>query len=192
MTSNTHLRHRAVLPMAAMLVLAGCATGPEIRRDTNPAADFASYRSFAFFSPLATDRAGYETVFTSRLKDATRRAMEARGYLYDEAKPDLLINFFANVQDRQEVRTTPMPIGTYGYYGYRRGYYGGFGAYTVDTYTYREGTLTVDLVESKRKLLVWQATAEGTVSNEARKNPGAAIDAVVAEMMSVLPTAAPR
>ena len=180
---------RRGLPAIAAAALVACATAPEIQRDTNPTADFASYKTFAYFSPLATDRAGYETVFTTRLKDATRRAMEARGYVYDEASPDLLVNFFANVQDRQEVRTTPVPAG---YYGYRRGYYGGFGAYTVDTYTYREGTLTIDLVEARRKLLAWQATAEGTVSSEARKNPGAAIDAVVSEMMSVLPPAAAR
>lgn len=190
MTSNRQPRRRLAIAAMATLALAGCATGPEIRRDTNPAAEFANYRSFAFFSPLATDRAGYETVFTTRLKDATRRAMEAKGYVYDEARPDLLVNFFANVQDKQEVRTTPVPA--MGYYGYRRGYYGGFGMYTVDTYTYREGTLTVDLVEARRKLLAWQATAEGTVSSEARKNPGAAIDAVVAEMMSALPPAAGR
>jgi hypothetical protein len=184
------LRRAALL--ATLLAVAGCATGPEIRQDTNPTAEFARYRTFAYFSPLATDRAGYETVFTTRLKDATRRAMEAKGYVYDEAKPDLLINFFANVQEKQEVRTTPVPTGYYGYYGYRRGYYGGFGMYAVDTYTYREGTLTIDLVEARRKLLAWQGTAEGTVSEEARKNPGPAIDAAVGQIMAAVPPAAPR
>jgi hypothetical protein len=176
---------RATVLSLGALVLAACTSAPEIRRDVNPAADFAAYRSFGFFSPLATDRAGYETVFTSRLKDATRRAMEAKGYVYREANPDLLINFFANVQEKQEIVSTP----AMGYYGYRRGMYGGFGMYNVDTITYREGTLSVDLVEARRKLLVWQATAEGTVSNEARKNPGPVIDSVVAEMMSALPPA---
>jgi len=76
-----------------------------------------------------------------------------------------------------------------GYYGYRRGYYGGYGLSSIETVTYREGTLTLDLVEARRKLLVWQATAEGTVSDEARKNPGPVIEAVVTEMMAPLPGA---
>jgi len=172
----------------AVALLAACATGPEIRRDSNPAANFASYKTFGYFSPLATDRAGYESVLTSRLKEATRRAMESKGYVYSETNPDLLINFFANMQERQEIRSMP---GTLGYYGYRYGYYGGFGMSSIETVTYREGTLTIDLIETRRKLLVWQATAEGTVSDEARRNPGPVIDAVVAELMTPLPAGRP-
>jgi Domain of unknown function (DUF4136) len=178
----SHLRNGLLVASAVLLV--ACATVPEIRRDTNPAADFASYKTFGYFSPLATDRAGYESVLTSRLKDATRRAMESKGYVYSETHPDLLLNFFANVQEKQEIRSMPT---TLGYYGYRRGYYGGFGLSSIETYSYQEGTLTIDLVETKRKLLVWQATAEGTVSSEARRNPGPVIDATVAEMMTPLP-----
>jgi len=172
----------AVATATAMLV--ACASGPEIRRDTNPAANFASYKTFAFFSPLATDNAGYETVFTARLKDSTRRSMEAKGYVYADTNPDVLLNFFANVQDKQELRSTPATIG---YYGYRRGLYGGWSTPAVETINYQHGTLTIDLVDAKKKQLVWQATAEGRVSIEARKNPGPAIDAVVTEMMAPLP-----
>ena len=177
--------HNGLLAVAAAL-LAACTTGPEIRRDINPAASFASYKTFGYFSPLATDKAGYESVFTSRLKDTTRRAMESKGYVYSETNPDLLLNFFANVQEKQEIRSSPFGMG---YYGYRRGYYGGYGLSSIETVTYREGTLTLDLVEARRKLLVWQATAEGTVSDEARKNPGPVIEAVVTEMMAPLPGA---
>lgn len=175
---------RAAILIAVALMCA-CATGPDIHRDINPAAEFANYKTFGYFSPLATDRAGYESVLTTRLKDATRRAMEAKGYVYSESNPDLLLNFFANVQEKQELRATP----AMGYYGYRRGFYGGYGATMVETVTYREGTLSLDLIEARRKLLVWQATAEGSVSSEARNNPGAAIDAVVAELMAPLPSA---
>jgi hypothetical protein len=176
---------RNALLVAATVVLAACTSGPEIRRDTNPSANFAGYKTFAFFSPLATDRAGYETVFTGRLKEATRRMMESKGYVYSEADPDLLLNFFANVEDKQEIRSTPVSMG--GYYGYRRGFYGGYGVTEVETVNYKSGTLNIDLVDARQKLLVWQATAEGRVSSEARKNPGPAIDKVVTEMMTPLP-----
>lgn len=59
----------------------------------------------------------------------------------------------------------------------------------VETVNYKQGTLTIDLVDPAKKALVWSATAEGRVSKDARKNPGPAIDAVVAEMMGPLPAA---
>lgn len=190
-----HLR-AAMLAVGTALLLA-CASGPEISRDINPAANFPGYKTFGFFAPLATDRPGYETIFTARLKGATRRAMEARGYVYRETDPELLVNFFANVQEREEVLLTPAPLGYYDYrrgygYGYGYGYYGSWwGPTRIDTIRYREGTLTIDLVEARRKILVWQATAVGGVSNEVRASPGPAIDAVVTQMMAPLAAVVP-
>ena len=189
---NTAFRHASRLTiLAGCAALAACASGPDIRSDVNPSARFSEYTTFAFFSPLATDKAGYESVLTSRLKDATRRAMEAKGYVYFEEAPDLLVNFYANIEDKQEIRTystgPTMGMG-YGSYGYRSGYYAGWSTGTeVQTVNYKEGTLTIDLVDAKEKLLAWQGQAEGRVSKEARKNPGPAIDAVVAEIMSAVP-----
>jgi len=186
-TLSAHCRNGLLAVTAAVLLGACATTAPTIHRDINPAANFAGYRTFGFFSPLATDKAGYETVFTGRLKDSTRRAMESKGYVYNETAPDLLLNFYANVQDRQELRTTPTSMG---YYGYRGGMYGGWGGVDVETINYKQGTLSIDLIDAAKKMLVWQATAEGRVSNEARRNPGPAIDAAVTEMMSALPSAA--
>jgi len=174
--------------LAAALLATACTSGPEIRRDVSPAANFGAYKTFAFFPELATDRAGYETVFTARLKDATRRQMEMKGYTYSETDPDLLLNFYANVEDKQEIRSTPASVGFHsGYYGYRGAFGYGISTPTVETYEYKQGTLTIDLVDRAKNALVWNATAEGRVSKEARKNPGPAIDSVVAEMMGPLP-----
>ena len=183
--STTPLRNW-VLAVAGAAVLAACASGPEIRRDMSPAAKFGTYKTFGYFSELATDRAGYETVFTARLKDSTRRQMESKGYVYSEDDPDLLINFYANVEEKQEIRSTPVSMGYYGY----RGHFGyGISTPQVETYEYKQGTLTIDLVDRKQNALAWNATAEGRVSKEARKNPGPAIDAIVGEMMAPLPAA---
>lgn len=182
---STHVPLRTrMLVLAGCLLLAACASGPEIRRDVSPTADFAHYRTFGFFPELATDRAGYETVFTERLKRATRRNMEAKGYQYSDQDPDLYVNFFANVEDRQEIRSTPVTVG---FYGYRRSLYYGFGTQELETVAYRHGTLSIDLIDRVQKRLVWNATAEGRVADEARRNPGPAIDAVVDRMMRPLP-----
>jgi hypothetical protein len=76
-----------------------------------------------------------------------------------------------------------------GYYGYRGGMYGAWGGYPydVDTVDYREGTLSIDLVDARKNQLVWQGVAEGRVSDEVRQNPGPAIDAVIAEIFRNFP-----
>lgn len=186
---NTAFHHASrLMVLAGCAALAACASGPDIRSDMNPSARFSEYATFAFFSPLATDKAGYESVLTGRLKDATRRAMEAKGYVYFEEAPDLLVNFYANIEDVQEIRSYQTgPAVGFGYYGYRYGYYGGWGGTEIQTVNYKQGTLTIDLVDAKEKVLAWQGQAEGRVSKEARKNPGPAIDAAVAEIMSAVP-----
>lgn len=186
--STSFSRASRLLVLGGSAVLAACASGPEIRSDTNPSANFSAYKTFGYFSPMGTDQGGYETVLTARLKQASRRNMEAKGYVFSESDADLLLNFYANIEDRQEIRTySTGPTMGIGYYGYRRGYYGAWGGTEIQTVNYKEGTLTIDVVDAGQKQLVWNSTAEGRVSKEARQNPGPAIDAIVDQMMAPLP-----
>jgi len=183
-------RHLGLLAAGAF-ILSSCASTPDIRHDTSPTANFHAYKSFGYLSPLSTDKSGYQSVFTQHLKDATRRAMESKGYVYSEQSPDLLLNFYANVQDKQDIVSTPGPtyVGGGGYYGYRRGYYSTFDTASIQTVNYKQGSLTIDVVDAKQKTLAWTATAEGRVSSDAQKNPGPAIDALVTNMMTPFPVA---
>jgi uncharacterized lipoprotein YajG len=95
------------LAAAATVLISACANTPTIHRDTNPAATFSSYKTFAFLLPLATDKFPYESLLTQHLKDATREAMESKGYVFSASAPDLLLNFYVNIQNKQDVRTTP-------------------------------------------------------------------------------------
>jgi hypothetical protein len=184
-----------VCALAAAVLISACENTPTIRRDTNPAATFSSYKTFGFLSPLATDKFPYESLLTQHLKDATRQTMESKGYVFSTSAPDLLLNFYVNIQDKQEVRTTPgsAAYAGYGYpggyYGYRSGYYRAYSTATVQTVNYKQGTLTIDLVDAKQKVLAWTATSEGRISSSALKDPGPAIDTLVTNMMSSLPTA---
>ena len=183
-------RHLATV--ALLLVLTACSSGPAIRSDADPAANFAAYQTFAFLEPLATDKAGYSTLLTARLKEATRRQLEARGYTYDQASPDLLVNFNVNVVEKTEVRSSPSMSAGYGYYGYRAGMYGAWSGYPydVETTNYRQGTLTIDAVDAERKALVWQGVAEGRIKKKVMENPAPAIDAAVAQIFERFPARA--
>ncbi|MGR9106389.1 MAG: DUF4136 domain-containing protein [Gammaproteobacteria bacterium] len=173
----------------ALPLFSGCASGPTIRIDQDPGADMAAYKTFDFFDPLGTDKAQYSTIVTSRLKEAVTRELERIGYTINEQDPDLRVNFFLNIKEQKEIVSSP-PLGTgIGYYGYRGRMYGVWGAYPYDieTVTYMDGTLNIDLVDTKRHALVWQGLAEGRVKDESIRNPGPAIDRVVTEIFSNFP-----
>jgi Domain of unknown function (DUF4136) len=183
------------LVAAIGVLFTACANTPTIHRETNPAATFSSYKTFGFLSPLATDKFPYESLLTQHLKDATRQAMESKGYVLSTSAPDLLLNFYVNIQNKQDVRTTPgsAAYAGYGYpggyYGYRTGYYRVYNTATIETVNYKQGTLTIDLVDAKQKVLAWTATAENRISNNALQDPGPAIDTLVTNLMSPLPAA---
>lgn len=175
--------------VALAIGLAACASGPEIRVDSDPKVSIPGYRTFGFFSPLATDKAGYSTILTARLKDASRRELEKRGYTYTDNDAELLINFNLNVVDKSEVYSTPSVGMGYGYYGYRTGMYGAWAGYPFDieTRNYRQGTLNIDVVDAARKALVWEGVAEARVTKKMRENPGETIDSAVNDMLASFP-----
>lgn len=178
-----------VLSCAWLLALGACATGPEIRVDMDPRVNIQAYKTFAFLKPLGTDSQQYTTLASTQLMQATRTQLERLGFSYAETEPDLWVNFFLKIVDKQQVRSS----GSGGYYGYRSRYYGTWSGYPyMETVDYREGTLSVDLVDAKKKQLVWQGVAEGEVSDEAMKNPGPALDSTVTKIFSNFPNAPQR
>lgn len=169
-------------------ILAACASSPAIKSDYDHQADFSRYRTFGYMSPLGTDKAGYSTLLTERLKDATRGQMEMRGYMYDAANPDLLVNFNGKLQQKIQVtEAPPPPMGPY--YGYRSGFYGGWPGYGWgDTvYQYTEGTLNIDLVDARRKQMVWEGVAVGEVQNPDTATSSQNIDKAVAGIFAKYP-----
>lgn len=180
--------YKALALLAATLVLGACQSGPKIRANSDPAANFASYQSYAFMDKLGTDRGGVATPLTSYFKESVRREMDARGFRYvEDGDADLLVNFSANAQEKVDVRSTPAPAYG-GYYGYRGGLYGGwYGGTDVDTVRYKVGTANVDLVDARRKQLVWEGIAEGRLSEKVMQDPRAAVSLVVTEMFKQFP-----
>ena len=117
-----------LITIALSSVIASCSSGPQIRVDGDPTVNLSSYKTFGFFQQVETDKSKYTTMISSRLKDATRRELQKRGYQEAEANPQLLVNFNTNVENRTDVQSTPSA----GYYGYRAGAYGMWAGYPQD------------------------------------------------------------
>ena len=167
-----HHLGRAIV-LLAILLLAGCASSGKLRSDYDPSADFGSYRTYNFMAHA--DEQQYQTFFHQYMVEAITLEMENRGYMKSD-NPDLLVNFNAILQDKTQVRTTsaPPPPMYGGYYGDRSGYYGAWGGYPYGTEThvsqYTEGTFNIDLIDAKRKQLVWEAVGIGRVSDADLEN----------------------
>lgn len=180
---------RRLIALTLLATLAACATGPDVRVDYDRNADFSRYRTFGWASPLGTDRSGYTTLTTDRMKAAVEREMTARGYAYAPNAPDLLVNFQGRLQDRIQVSPGPAfaaPISYYGYRGYPAwpGYAFGSGPF-VDQYT--EGTINVDLVDRRRDAMVWEGVAVAPVTDRDRTYPQERIDSSIAAIFAKYP-----
>lgn len=177
------------LAAASLMGLSACASGPDVRAMSDPSANFAQYQTFGFAEPLGTDRAGYQSIVSQQLKAATRREMEARGMRHDTVSPQLLVNFSATLDDKMRVTTTPEPIMAPGYYGYRRGFYQPWPMYTerTDVTQYKQGTLTIDVIDAARKQLVWEGTVTKSVTSKDQENVGAALDNAVTAAFAKFP-----
>lgn len=173
---NLRTAKSAVLLLLSAFAFGGCASGPDITSAYDQAVDFGQFRTYNFFSDAGPDTTNYQSLFTQYMTAAIEREMESRGY-QKSADPDLLVNFNANFTDKTKVTQSPS-MG--GYYGYRGGYYGGWGGYGMATDThvsqYTEGTFNIDLVDARRKQLVWEAVLIGKVKDDSFDDLEAKID----------------
>jgi len=177
-------RWAAIAALLALLaLLAACATGPRIRTDFDPEADFGRYRTYAFYQPIAMETSGYSTYITDRIKTNVRREMEARGYRYDATSPDLRVNFQGIVEERTDVYSMPRADYQY-YYNYRARSYVAVPVWYDEARVsrYTEGTLSVDLVDAARNRMVWTGDAIGRVTQKKPQERALEVDRAISEI----------
>lgn len=179
---------RLAIVAVAALLLAACATAPRVSIDADPQADFTRYRSFAFFEPLALESRGYATLLSERLRDETRRQMEARGFVYDAASPDLRVNLNALVEEKTDVVRVP-EVDVAWYWSYRARAYVGVPVWhdRVQAVRYREGTVNVDLVDARERRLVWEGIAVGSAAGRTPEERRHRAVAAVAKIFEAFP-----
>lgn len=171
----------------ALALSAACQTGPTIRSNVDPAADFSHYKTYEFLAKGESGKPGYQSFAAQYLSAAIARELESRGFKQQD-NADVLVNFHVQSKDKVEVTQSPS-----GYYGYRGGMYGWGAGVNTTTYvdSYTEGTLNIDVVDRAEHRLLWEGIAVGRISERTQKNLQATIDAVVKQVFERFPRQPP-
>lgn len=182
------LRIRAVIQSLAMLGLAvwlsGCASGPNVFTNADPAADFMNLQSFDFMEPLSTDRGDVRSLLSVQLIAATTDELEKRGLRHDENDPDVLVNFL--LETEEQIRSRPSSASMTMHRSGRYGRWGGtMSTPTIEQVT--EGQLSIDIVDPDRNQLIWEGAAVSDVTDNMRRNQEEAVRGFVAAILAEFP-----
>ena len=190
MTLHTSIKF-ITLSLLFSTFLGACTTTPDTYSSVAPGADLSGIKTYGFLDQTSTDRPGYESLETNFLKVAVAQHLDRRGLKYDPANPDVVMNFYIRTEEKIRTRQTPGAAG--GYYGYRGGYYDGFdGGYETRVEQYTVGTLTIDMIDLKKRKLLWEGTVTGRLTKKDVQNREATIDDAVADIFVHFPINRPR
>ena len=146
-----------IVPFAiALLFLTSCQS-VRVVADYDKAAPFNSYKTFGFHKE-GVDRAEISDLDKRRILKAIETSLLEKGFTKSET-PDLLVNFFT--KEKQQVNIYNNNFNSFGWgWGWGGPYFGT--QYNVSNST--QGTLYIDLIDTKRKELIWQGIGQGNIS----------------------------
>ena len=176
---------KLILPVFLSAVISACASpGPSVSSSVDPDINFGSLKTFGFMPELGTDRpGGIRTLLSNMLINAVSKELEDRGMRQADS-PDVLVNFFVNVDQKLDVYRIPS---TRSYYGYRYGRYRAWRGFETRVREYNQGTLSIDIVDPKRKMLIWEGVAQERLRSDIFEVTQERVDEVVKAVMAEFP-----
>ncbi len=168
-----------LFPVLLLFVLSACSS-VSVYSDFDKGVDFSQYKTYAFHRK-GIDRVQISEMDKKRILQAIDLELGKKGMAKSE-NPDLLINIFTKEREQVDVNQYNMGWG----YGWRGGWnpYLWGGQNFVSTST--EGTLYIDLIDSKRKELIWEGEGVGYLTQN-RSEKDARINEFVAKILAQYP-----
>lgn len=160
--------HRLSVFIFFMLLLAGCSSSKVLRTEKEEGVDFSSYKTFDFYKVEAHGDTNSQKFSENieKLEDAIAIKLQKFGYLLSKTNPDLLINIGVVVREEVQTRQTDFRTDAPRYIGQRRY---SWKSQDVEVGHYRQGTVTVDMVDRKQNKLVWQGAIEDIIPQKDSK-----------------------
>ena len=171
--NNIHMKPISLFALVLVVFFSSCSS-VRVYSDYDKNVDFTPYKTYAYYKP-GIDKVEISDLDKKRILRAIDQQMTAKGFTKSET-PDLLINIFT--KSREEVNVNQFNAGWgYGWgWGWNPWMMGMGNQTTVSTST--EGTLFIDLIDAKKKEMIWQGEGIGTLTKNTDKK-----DEVVAEFV---------
>ncbi len=190
---------KSCLSLLFFYFLASCGSSLDVVYDYDSSVDFAEYKTFRFGN-VNMDPEKISDIDRKRIVVAVAEDLIAKGYTHDTSNPDIIVHLIGKtkyVKEYTGTTTNSVSYGNnYGYYGgypnygygygYRGGYrypynpgYGynsGFGVTSTTTTStptydeYTDGTLIIDIVDSKGGNIVWQGIGTKKIYEASRSS----------------------
>ena len=147
--------------------------------DHDASIDFKSYKTFAYLKS-GIDKAEISDLDKRRILKSIDLELESKG-LNKSKNPDLLITFSTNSKEKIYINTDYL----YSNWHYNPYFFGPMRSFPINQI---EGTLYINLIDSKTKKLIWQGKGRGGLSDYI-KNRDEKISAFVSEILNNFPPA---
>lgn len=168
-----------ILGLVIVFVFSSCSS-VRVTVNYDEAAVFSDYRTFYFVRPKQQPRPGgavRNPIFTREVMREMKPILESKGFAEAPTREeaDLLIVFYAAVQNRRDFVPPTYRVGRFGRVWRARP-----GRFV----NYKEGTLVIDIVDRKKQELVWQGVGRGVLD---RVNPAKNLVDSVEEVLKEFP-----
>jgi hypothetical protein len=169
------------LRYAPLLILFVSCSSVNVQNDYDKNVDFLQFKTFAFYKP-GIDKVEISDLDKKRILKSIESEMIAKGFT-KSGNPDLLINFFTKSREQVDVNSFNNHWG-YGWgWGWSPFMWGG-NQTSVRTTT--QGTLFIDLIDAKKKEMIWQGEGAGEIFKN-QKNKEERINEFVSEILKQYP-----
>jgi hypothetical protein len=170
-----------LLPLLLLFILSSCSS-VNVYSDFDKTVEFSQYKTYAFHKQ-GIDKVQISDFDKKRILFAIDNELAKKGMTKSD-NPDLLINFSTKEKERVDVNQFSIGMG-YGWgWGWNPYLWGGQPLVSTST----EGTLFIDLIDAKKKELIWQGEGIGNLTrNQGDKD--ARINEFVAKILSQYPPA---
>src|SRR5882762_2472878 len=168
---------RAAVCTLFFLSVLGAAFAQHVKTDFDHRANFSQYKTYSW-----QDIKPENSLWDARIRTAVDAQLAAKGWTQVATGGDVSIVAIKTTQTQRQLQTFYDGMGG----GWRWRGFGGMGEATTTEQDYKEGTLVVDMYDSKTKQLIWRGSAEDTLSDKAAKNEKN-LDKGVAKMFKKFP-----
>lgn len=173
-----------MLSILLIFLVSGCSPEIHAYTDYDPDYDLWKFTTFDWSQKGNIEQNQnplyYNELNDKRIKQAVLKQLQKRNYTLSDQNPQLLLHYHIIVEDKSAIVTEPFGY-VYGPYWMRR---------QQQLYTYTQGTLILDLMDTHINQLVWRGWAVTTIDGiSSPEEIDALIDAAVRKMFIKFPYA---